>query len=175
MAVLHRALFTWFICLMFLILLALRLDKRVRWSWFIVFIPLWLYDTILLIYLVFSMISHCRNSRERFQKSIIRKIWNIFIVFQLIAAQILVALKLDDNGIDIPLFFVMIPCWVILSSSSIAVFQSLFEKWYYCIYNTYNTYCLYLSNILSESQIVILELYIKMTNSDNISGAKVVN
>ena len=128
MAVLHRALFTWFICLMFLILLALRLDKRVRWSWFIVFIPLWLYDTILLIYLVFSMISHCRNSRDRFQKTIIRKIWNIFIVFQLIAAQILVALKLDDNGIDIPLFFVMIPCWVILSSSSIAVFQSLFEK-----------------------------------------------
>ena len=113
---------------MFLILLALRLDKRVRWSWFIVFIPLWLYDTILLIYLVFSMISHCRNSRDRFQKTIIRKIWNIFIVFQLIAAQILVALKLDDNGIEIPLFFVMIPCWVILSSSCIAVFQSLFEN-----------------------------------------------
>ena len=31
MAVLHRALFTWFICLMFLILVVLRLDQRVRW------------------------------------------------------------------------------------------------------------------------------------------------
>ena len=128
MAVLHRALFTWFICLMFLILLALRLDKRVRWSWFIVFIPLWLYDTILLIYLVFSMISQCRSSRDRFEKTIIRKIWNIFIVLQLIATQIMLCIKLDDNGIDIPLFYVMIPVWLILSTSSIAVFQSLFEK-----------------------------------------------
>ena len=134
MAVLQRALFTWFICLMFLILLALRLDKRIRWSWFIVFIPLWLYDLILLVYLVFSMINHCRNSsgRERFQKTIIRKIWYIcFIVLQLIAAQIMLCIKLDDNGIDIPLFYVMIPIWIILSTSTIAVFQSLFEKWYF--------------------------------------------
>ena len=92
MAVLHRALFTWFICLMFLILLALRLDKRVRWSWFIVFIPLWLYDTILLIYLVFSMISHCRSSRDRWDKTIFRKIWSIFIVLQLIAAQVMLCI-----------------------------------------------------------------------------------
>ena len=129
MAVLHRALFSWFICLMFLILLALRLDKRVRWSWFIVFIPLWLYDTILLVYLVFSMISHCRSSRDRSQKTIIRKIWNIvLVVLQLIAAQIALCIKLDDNGIQIPLFYVMIPVWIILSTSTIAVFQSLFEK-----------------------------------------------
>lgn len=129
MAVLHRALFTWFICLMFLILLALRLDKRVRWSWFIVFIPLWLYDTILLIYLVVSLISQCRSGRDRHRNNIIRKVWVIvFIVFQLIAAQIMLCIKLDDNGIDIPLFYVMIPVWIILSSSTIAVFQSLFEK-----------------------------------------------
>ena len=129
MAVLHRALFTWFICLMFLILLALRLDKRVRWSWFIVFIPLWLYDTILLVYLVVSLISQCRSGRDRHRNNIIRKVWVIvFIVFQLIAAQIMLCIKLDDNGIDIPLFYVMIPVWVILSSSTIAVFQSLFDK-----------------------------------------------
>ena len=122
MAVLHRALFTWFICLMFLILLALRLDKRVRWSWFIVFIPLWLYDTILLVYLVFSMISHCRSS-------IVRKIWNIFlVVLKLIAAQIALCIKLDGKGIEIPLFYVMIPVWIILSTSTIAVFQFLLEK-----------------------------------------------
>ena len=129
MAVLHRALFTWFICLMFLILLVLRLDKRVRWSWFIVFIPLWLYDSILLIYLVFSMISQCRSSRDRFQKAILRKLWNIvLVVLPLIAAQIMICIKLDENGIKIPLFYVMIPVWIILSSSTIDVFRSLFEK-----------------------------------------------
>ena len=60
MAVLHRALFTWFICLIFLILLVLRLDERTRWSWFIVFIPMWLYDSILIVYFAFEMITLCR-------------------------------------------------------------------------------------------------------------------
>ncbi|XP_076178907.1 transmembrane protein 60 [Ptiloglossa arizonensis] len=63
MAVVHRALFTWFILLIFLILLDLRLDQRIQWNWFIVFIPMWLYDHILLIYRVFNMISHCKNER----------------------------------------------------------------------------------------------------------------
>ena len=130
MAVLHRALFTWFICLMFLILLALRLDKRVRWSWFIVFIPLWLYDVILLVYHIFSLISQMRSSRrDRYQYNLVRKVWIILlIVFPLIAAQIMLCIKLDDNGIEIQLVYMMIPVWIILASSTVAVFQSLFEK-----------------------------------------------
>ena len=130
MAVLHRALFTWFICLMFLILLALRLDKRVRWSWFIVFIPLWLYDVILLVYHIFSLISQMRSSRrDRYQYNIVRKVWIILlIVFPLIAAQIMLCIKLDDNGIEIQLVYMMIPVWIIPASSTVAVFQSLFEK-----------------------------------------------
>jgi len=128
MAVLHRALFTWFICLMFLILLVLRLDERVRWSWFIVFIPLWLYDFILLIYLVFSMISHCRTSHDRFPRTVMRKIWYIFLVVLQQAAQIMLCIKLENNGIDLSLFYVMIPVWIILSASTVDVFLSLFEK-----------------------------------------------
>lgn len=65
MAVLHRALFTWFNLLIFLILLVLRLDHRIQWNWFIVFIPMWLYDSILLIYILFNMISHCKNGHDR--------------------------------------------------------------------------------------------------------------
>lgn len=63
MAVLHRALFTWFNLLIFLILLVLRLDSRIEWNYFIVFIPMWIYDNILLIYIIFNMISHCKNRR----------------------------------------------------------------------------------------------------------------
>ena len=137
---LHRALFTWFICLMFLILLVLRLDERVRWSWFIVFIPLWLYDSILLIYLIFSMVSHCRTSHDRFgknklisqnffrfQRSILRKLWYIFLVVLQLAAQIMLCLKLSEV-VSLSLFYVMIPVWIILSASTVDVFQSLFEN-----------------------------------------------
>lgn len=65
MAVLHRALFTWFNLLIFLILLVLRLDQRIQWNWFIVFIPMWLYDNILLIYVTFNMILFCKNAHDR--------------------------------------------------------------------------------------------------------------
>jgi hypothetical protein len=65
MAVLHRALFTWFNLLIFLILLVLRLDQRIQWNWFIVFIPMWLYDNILLIYIAFNMILFCKNAHDR--------------------------------------------------------------------------------------------------------------
>jgi hypothetical protein len=41
------------------------ISETIRWSWFIVFIPLWLYDAMLLIYLVFLMVSQCRNSGDR--------------------------------------------------------------------------------------------------------------
>ena len=80
MAVLHRALCTWFICLIFLILLVLRLDERTRWSWFIVFIPMWLYDSILLLYLTFNLVRHCKRPHNRNFKSMRRKIWYVHTV-----------------------------------------------------------------------------------------------
>lgn len=74
MATLHRALFAWFNVLIFMILLALRLDQKIQWNWFIVFIPLWLYDNFLLIYIVFNMISHCKNPLNRHIVSLQRKV-----------------------------------------------------------------------------------------------------
>lgn len=128
MAVLHRALFTWFICLMFLILLVLRLDERVRWSWFIVLIPLWLYDSILLIYLVFSIISNCRNHHDRFLPTMRRKIWYILAIVLKLAAQVMLCIRLEDNGVKLSLLYVMIPVWIILPIATADVFISLFDS-----------------------------------------------
>lgn len=86
MAVLHRALFTWFNILIFLILLVLRLDQRIQWNWFIVFIPMWLYDNNLLIYIVFNMISHCKNGHDRvssLRRKVIATVIHTFFIFML--------------------------------------------------------------------------------------------
>lgn len=110
MAVLHRALFTWFNLLIFLILLVLRLDLRIQWNWFIVFIPMWLYDNILLIYIIFNMISHCKNGLDR-ASSLKRKVIR----------------SNRNSGYDkrnfLPFFF--------LPVSSLIIFQSFFfQAWY---------------------------------------------
>ena len=74
MAVLHRVLFTWFILLVFAILLVLRLDDKAIWNWFIIFIPLWIFDALLGIYVVFHMVTHCKNGHDRGDLTMPRKI-----------------------------------------------------------------------------------------------------
>lgn len=61
MAALHRALFTWFSGLLFLIFLGLRLDGKTSWDWFVVFTPMWFFDSILLFYVSFRFAAQCRS------------------------------------------------------------------------------------------------------------------
>ena len=84
MALLPRALLTWFLVMSFLVLLALRLDQRTYWSWFIVFIPLWFYSAIVLIAFILRLVSECRRSdrnREPLENACaanLVRVWDFF-------------------------------------------------------------------------------------------------
>ena len=67
------------------------------------------------------------NLLLRFQRSILRKLWYIFLVVLQQAAQIMLCIKLENIG-NLSLFYVMIPIWIILSASTVDVFQSLFDN-----------------------------------------------
>lgn len=125
MAVLHRALFTWFVLLVFLILIVLRLDSRTNWNWFIVFIPLWVYDSILLIYVFFNMMSHWKNGHDRLSNSVQRKIWYLFAIILKLASQIMLCLKLQNPWIHISTYYVLTPLWILLPLLIIDVFFTL--------------------------------------------------
>ena len=43
------------------------------------------------------------------------------------AAQIMLCIKLENIG-NLSLFYVMVPVWIILSASTVDVFQSLFDN-----------------------------------------------
>merc|ERR1712055_264712 len=64
---------------------------------------------------------HCRTSHDRFQRSILRKLWYIFLVVLQQAAQIMLCIKLENIG-NLSLFYVMVPVWIILSASTVDVF-----------------------------------------------------
>jgi len=134
MAVLHRALCTWFICLIFLILLVLRLDGRTTWSWFIVFIPMWLYDSILLLYLTLNLVIHCKRPTNRTFHAMRRKIWNLTCAILKLVAQIMLCLKLElENSTNhpdfkLPLYYVMIPIWIILPVALVDIFFTLYYQ-----------------------------------------------
>lgn len=157
MAVLHRALCTWFICLIFLILLVLRLDERIWWSWFIVFIPMWLYDSILLLYLTFNLVTHCKRPHNRTFKALRRKVWNLTCAVLKLVAQIMLCLKLDlehskeHSEFKLPLYYVLIPVWIVLPVTVVDVFYTMYAQ-----SNNWNTYSTSIRSIFQSSKVSLV-------------------
>ena len=65
MALLHRTLVTWLLTLIFCSLIAYKVDYKVEWNWFFVFIPSFLHSFILILYVVFKMIQLMKSTPER--------------------------------------------------------------------------------------------------------------
>lgn len=133
MAVLHRALFTWFVILVFSILLVLRLDLRTQWNWFIVFIPLWIYDTILIVYVIVNIVTFCRNVHDSVWNPLRNKGWYVFGIILKMAAQIMLCLKLQYPAWKFSVYGIMIPLWILFPALIIDVFVTLLRQsryWY---------------------------------------------
>uniref|UniRef100_A0A1L8D9I0 Putative conserved plasma membrane protein n=1 Tax=Nyssomyia neivai TaxID=330878 RepID=A0A1L8D9I0_9DIPT len=124
MTLVHRALFTWFIVLVFLILLCLRLETRTHWNWFVVFIPLWIFDAILLIYVLIKIVTKWRNL-TRLKELLIQYQSYICTVLLKIAIQIMICLKLEYPGLELSIFTVMIPIWILLPATIGYVFMHM--------------------------------------------------
>ncbi|XP_030380197.1 transmembrane protein 60 [Scaptodrosophila lebanonensis] len=112
MTLAHRALFTWFILLVFLILLCLRLDPRTTWNWFVTFIPLWIFDGILVIYVIIKIIRKWRNLKRLRELLLLYK-WNISGVLLTISSQLFICLTLEFPQ-AIPIYVTMLPISTLL-------------------------------------------------------------
>lgn len=127
--VMHRALFTWFILLLFFILLCLRLDGRMHWNWFLIFLPMWLYDVILLIIALFNLSINCKqeSAKERLKNE-----HNLLLLVVLlkVAAQIMICLKLEYKSLHLSLQHVLIPFWLLLPILIVSVSIKLYESSY---------------------------------------------
>ncbi|XP_063930609.1 transmembrane protein 60 [Zophobas morio] len=124
--VMHRALFTWFILLVFLIILSLRLETRIHWSWFLIFLPMWVFDTILLIDALFHIFVLCKheNPRTIFKN---KNITLIVVALLKIAAQLILCLKLEYESLQLSIYHVLIPFWVLLPMLIINVSVTLYK------------------------------------------------
>lgn len=127
--VMHRALFTWFILLMFFILLCLRLETRIHWNWFLIFLPMWVYDLILLIDALFNISLRCKQDtiKNLFKN---KNILLIAVVFLKIATQITLCLKLEYKHLNLQLYHVLLPFWVLIPILIVDVSVTLFKSSY---------------------------------------------
>lgn len=124
MAVLHRALLTWFLIAVFLILLTLRLDEKTDWDWAIIFIPMWVFDFKLIMFIVFRIITHCRNGHDRSFTTMYVKCWYLFCVLLKVTFQVLLCVRLQYYN-KMSWFYIMIPLWILLTGMCGEVFRNL--------------------------------------------------
>ena len=130
MALNHKALFTWLMVLTFFVLLVVRLDEKVTWNWFIIFIPMWLFDCVCLVFTIFYMITQCYNGpewRNRVRASSLtmnRQVWSLFVVLLKLAFQVLLCLRLEYiQKMRLPI--VLAPLWILLVGVIAEVMTSL--------------------------------------------------
>ncbi|XP_052860982.1 transmembrane protein 60 [Anopheles cruzii] len=109
MGFVQRALFTWFILVVFLAVLCLRLENRIYWNWFLVFIPLWLYDIILVTWAVIEIVQ--RQHANRLVSLHHYKYYVVGILLKILS-QIAICLRLEYKWM--PMLAMMIPIWMLL-------------------------------------------------------------
>ena len=122
MALAHKVVITALFNLIFLIFVGLKLDHKVDWNWFVVFIPLWVFDVMLLAVLILRVVSHCRIGTEMQNDTTLwGKLWYLSVIFLKFTFQIMICVRLQVLT-ALPLYYVMIPIWLFFSSSVVRLF-----------------------------------------------------
>ncbi|XP_032810130.1 transmembrane protein 60 [Petromyzon marinus] len=114
MPLVHRVLFTWLFTMSFLVLAVLKLDNRVSWNWFLVFVPLWIFDTALLVMLAVRIVSHCRTGHDQADVTLRKKAWYLLAVLLKLAFLLAVCAWLQSAPAAAPLYFLFVPLWLLL-------------------------------------------------------------
>ena len=127
MTVNYRALIAWFLLLVFVVFLVVRLDEKVTWNWFIVFIPLWLLDTLIIVHVVVFMVRHCTAGIDPRGWSILRKIFFLLCVGLKILVQILICLRVEYLT-NMASYWIAIPLWVLLIVAIGDVSRSIWRR-----------------------------------------------
>lgn len=129
MAFIHKVTFCWIMVLVFIILLTLKLDGRITdWNWFIIFIPMWILDSVITVYTLINMVMHCKNRwwHNVHETSLKRKTWCLGGISLKILFQVLLCLRLEYVK-HLRLFYVMIPFWIFNMGCIGEVFTSLMK------------------------------------------------
>jgi len=111
-ALILRCLVTWLSLILFMIFVLLKLDKLITWNWFLIFIPMWIYDLVVILYWGLKIGLRHRNTDSR-ERNSAQNIWRIVsgclkLFFELLLC---IYLQYDYN---LKLFYVFIPFWSLL-------------------------------------------------------------
>ncbi|KAM9328604.1 transmembrane protein 60-like [Pholidichthys leucotaenia] len=129
MSLAQRVLLTWFFTLVFLVVLVLKLDGKVKWSWFIVFFPVWVFDGILILMLAVKMAGRCKPGYDPRNGSpdLRRRTWYLMAMLLKLGFCLMLCAKLEKLA-DLKLVFVFIPLWTMLVGALVELGLNIFPE-----------------------------------------------
>lgn len=113
-ALIFKCIVTWFCVLLSTIFILLQVDEIISWNWFLIFIPLWIYDAIVVVDISLKIGLRRRAFRtQNTQESCGRNVWHLVASFLQLAFQVMLCLYLQ-YGANLRLVYVMIPFWCVM-------------------------------------------------------------
>ncbi|XP_078287947.1 transmembrane protein 60-like [Rhinoraja longicauda] len=122
MSLAQRVLLTWMLGLLFLIVLVLKMEETLGWSWFLVFVPLWLLDAALLALLLARLAGRCKAAAaaaaagagaEAERAGLRRRALGLCALLLQLAFLLALAARLQRLA-ELPLCWVLAPLWLLL-------------------------------------------------------------
>jgi len=102
----------------FLILCVLQLDRRTKWLWHLVFIPLWILNAVVITSLIVLIVLHFKsghNPYPNFNLGKRRKLWLLYLSILKLCFLLTLCARLDGLT-NAPYTQIFIPLWLLLVS-----------------------------------------------------------
>ncbi|XP_061578077.1 transmembrane protein 60-like [Cololabis saira] len=127
MSLAQRVLLSWIFALVFLIMLVLKLDSKIHWNWFLIFLPVWTFDTILFLMLVVEMAGRCKpdfHPRDG-ELGLTKRLWDLTALLLKLGFCLTLCShleKLTDTFVSV----VCAPLWLLLGGALLELAHSVF-------------------------------------------------
>ena len=108
-----RVLGIWSVTLITIVFLVVRADQESNWNYFVVFIPVLVYNGGLLFVVLSRIIRHSRRRFHDDEVSIKRKLWFLLLLILNFIFVCVVSSKLDGR-VTFPWYYVFIILWILL-------------------------------------------------------------
>ena len=108
--------------IIFFAFLSTRIENSIKWSWFLVFIPLFFLQTFYLIDCIFLIV----KNRVTFNSKLIKLIAFLICIILVFIFEILICLRLDYYP-DLKFTYVMVPAWLVMLGAIVFLFSRLFN------------------------------------------------
>ncbi|CAJ1056927.1 transmembrane protein 60 [Xyrichtys novacula] len=128
MSLAQRVLLSWIFALIFLIMLVLKLDSKIHWNWFLIFLPVWTFDTILILMVIVKMAGRCKpdfDPRDG-EQGWKRRLWYLLALLLKLTFCLTLCSHLE-RLIEMWVTVVCVPLWVLLVGALVELGHSVFH------------------------------------------------